>query len=184
MFSKDVPVENDRDSTIHLFLGRCCAGFLRFQINVILDLEAYYIDNTADNYKPVSLADEGGTKEDAWFHYGVDDCNDLILGAIPKNDLYLVDTDRDEILIFGAQALRYLWDAHDGVNTYGGDGCFYLQGSLRSAYRSVCTIEKWSSWKSKNENLRMLEAALANSYAISSNGIVHDLLPIVNNDRG
>ena len=86
-------------------------------------MEAYYIDNTADNYKLVSLADEGGTKEDAWFHYGVDDCNDLILGAIPKNDLYLVDTDRDEILIFGAQALRYLWDAHDGVNAFGSDGC-------------------------------------------------------------
>lgn len=30
----------------------------------------------------------------------------------------------------------------------------------------------------------MLEAALANSYAISSNGIVHDLLPIVNKERG
>ena len=28
----------------------------------------------------------------------------------------------------------------------------------------------------------MLEASLANSYAISSNGIVHDLLPIVNKE--
>ena len=30
----------------------------------------------------------------------------------------------------------------------------------------------------------MLEASLANNYAISSNGIVHDLLPIVNKERG
>ena len=80
--------------------------------------------------------------------------------------------------------MRYLWDAHDGVQAYNGDGCFYMQGGLRSAYRSVCTIEKWSSWKSKNENLSMLEASLANGYAISSNGIVHDLLPLVNQERG
>ena len=98
---------------------------------------------TPKDYIPIPLADEGGTKEDAWFHYGIDDCNDLILGAIPANDIYLVDTDRDEILIFGAQAMRYLWDAHDGVQAYNGDGCFYMQGGLRSAYRSVCTIEKW-----------------------------------------
>ena len=41
-FSKEVPVENDRDSTLNLFVGRCCAAFLRFQINILLDLEAYY----------------------------------------------------------------------------------------------------------------------------------------------
>ena len=29
-FPKEVPVENDRDSTIHLFLGRCCAAFSTF----------------------------------------------------------------------------------------------------------------------------------------------------------
>ena len=73
--SNEIPVENDRTSTIAMFPSRVFANFLKLQIDASNALEEHYIrisepDANYDGW----LHGEGGTLEDAGWGFGVEHC--------------------------------------------------------------------------------------------------------------
>ena len=110
--SGENPVENERHSTIDLFLARGLANFLKLQVDVIRELETNYDDLTgsidpADVFAD-PLTDEGGTAEAAYWNYGVDSCTALLEAVVPKEGTFLIDLDKDEIVYFDADTYRWL----------------------------------------------------------------------------
>ena len=83
------------------------------------------------------MTDEGGTKEDAWWNYGVGDCVDVLHRVTPENGIYLVDIDSDELLILNKETYSCLWRTHGGVEQDMGTECVYMQGQARSGYRNM-----------------------------------------------
>ena len=143
--SNEFPVENDRVSTFNTFLARCFANFLRFQVDITLELENNHCDISeeiaqADHFvHPIN--DEGGTKEFAYWHYGVDDCDVLLDAVMPSEGMYMIDLDNDKIYIFDKATYKWLFHTYDGVDTYESTGCVYMMWNAQASMDEFCTIE-------------------------------------------
>lgn len=143
------------------------------------ELENHYdgINCSSDERASFSdpLIDHGGTREGAYWNYGIENCTELIYSIMPGSRTYLIDIDNDELIFFNAETYAWMWETHDGSHTHSGNGCVYTQGDARASFRNICTVKTWSVWNKDNTNGSRSFKSLTNRYVSENHLIIYDV---------
>ena len=128
---------------------------------------------------PCPITDEGGTKEYAYWNFGITDYDSLLRDTMPKCGTYLIDLEKDLLYYFDAKTYEWLWRTHEGVDLYGGERCVFMMSNPLIVIEDICTVTKWSEWSSDLENLRNLAESLATVFGLAGDDIIADVQPLI-----
>ena len=156
--SNDNPRKNVRKATFGMFLSCGMADLLKLHVDVMNELDNNYeVSADYDPDPPLEhrdpITDEGGTKEYAYWNFGLSEYETLLGDTLPTCGTYLIDLDNDLLYYFDAKTYEWLWRSHEGVDAYGGQRCVFLMSNPMSMIDELCSVVKWSEWSADLENL-------------------------------